>query len=66
MWTVAAALGIAALLRASEVAFFALKIVGAVYLIWIGVQMLRARDRRRVTRGHGATTHRRGRRCARA
>jgi RhtB (resistance to homoserine/threonine) family protein len=43
-WTVAAALGVAALLRASAVAFLALKLAGAVYLIWIGVQMLRARD----------------------
>ena len=44
VWTIAAALGIAALLQASAVAFFALKIVGAIYLIWIGIQMLRARD----------------------
>jgi RhtB (resistance to homoserine/threonine) family protein len=40
-WTLMAALGIAALLRASEVAFTALKIVGAVYLVWIGIQLLR-------------------------
>ena len=61
VWTIAAALGIAALLQASAVAFLVLKIVGAVYLIWIGVQMLRARDldgrrderrpRRRAARG---------------
>src|SRR4051794_24813124 len=44
VWTLAAALGIAALLRASAVAFLALKLAGAVYLVWIGVQMLRARD----------------------
>jgi RhtB (resistance to homoserine/threonine) family protein len=44
IWTVAAALGIAALLKASAVAFLALKLVGAVYLVWIGIQMLRARD----------------------
>src|ERR1700742_4285177 len=44
IWTIAAALGIAALLKASAVAFLVLKLVGAVYLIWIGVQMLRARD----------------------
>ena len=44
IWTVAAAVGLAALLKASSVAFDALKIVGAVYLVWIGVQMLRARD----------------------
>ena len=44
IWTTAAALGIATLLRASDVAFNALKIAGAIYLVWIGVQMLRARD----------------------
>jgi RhtB (resistance to homoserine/threonine) family protein len=44
IWTAAAALGLATLLRASDVAFNALKIAGAVYLVWIGVQMLRARD----------------------
>ena len=44
IWTAAAALGLAALLKASSVAFDALKVVGAVYLVWIGVQMLRARD----------------------
>ncbi len=44
IWTMAAALGIATLLRASDVAFNALKIAGAVYLVWIGVQMLRAQD----------------------
>ena len=43
IWTAAAALGIAALLRASSVAFFTLKVVGAIYLAWIGVQMLRSR-----------------------
>jgi RhtB (resistance to homoserine/threonine) family protein len=44
IWTAAAAFGIAALLRASAVAFLALKLAGAIYLIWIGVRMLRARD----------------------
>jgi threonine/homoserine/homoserine lactone efflux protein len=43
IWTAAAALGIAAVLRASEVAFDALKFAGAVYLAWIGIQMLRSR-----------------------
>jgi threonine/homoserine/homoserine lactone efflux protein len=42
IWTAAAAFGIAALLRASAVGFFALKIAGAVYLTWIGIQMLRS------------------------
>jgi RhtB (resistance to homoserine/threonine) family protein len=43
IWTTAAALGIAAVLRASEVAFDALKFAGALYLAWIGIQMLRSR-----------------------
>jgi threonine/homoserine/homoserine lactone efflux protein len=40
VWTVAAALGLAAVVRASEIAFTALKLVGAAYLIWLGVQAL--------------------------
>jgi threonine/homoserine/homoserine lactone efflux protein len=43
IWTAAAALGIAALLRASEVGFDALKVAGAIYLAWVGVQLLRSR-----------------------
>jgi threonine/homoserine/homoserine lactone efflux protein len=43
IWTTAAAAGIAAVLRASQVAFDALKFAGAVYLAWIGIQMLRSR-----------------------
>ncbi len=43
IWTAAAALGIAALLRASTVGFDALKIAGAVYLTVIGIQLLRSR-----------------------
>jgi RhtB (resistance to homoserine/threonine) family protein len=42
VWTVAAALGLAAVVRASAVAFTALKLIGAAYLIWLGVQALRA------------------------
>jgi RhtB (resistance to homoserine/threonine) family protein len=41
IWTLAAAVGLAAVLRASEVAFLALKIAGAIYLIWMGIQLLR-------------------------
>jgi RhtB (resistance to homoserine/threonine) family protein len=41
VWTVATALGLAAVVRASALAFTALKIVGAAYLIWLGVQALR-------------------------
>jgi RhtB (resistance to homoserine/threonine) family protein len=44
IWTIGAAFGIAALLKASAVAFLALKIAGAIYLTWLGIQMLRSRS----------------------
>jgi threonine/homoserine/homoserine lactone efflux protein len=43
VWVAAAALGMAAVLHASGDAYLALRVVGAVYLIWLGVQTLRAR-----------------------
>jgi RhtB (resistance to homoserine/threonine) family protein len=45
IWTIAAAVGLASLVRASEVAFTVLKLVGAFYLVWLGVQALRAAGR---------------------
>jgi RhtB (resistance to homoserine/threonine) family protein len=45
MWTIAAAVGVASLVRASEVAFTALKLLGALYLVWLGIQALRAAGR---------------------
>jgi RhtB (resistance to homoserine/threonine) family protein len=42
VWTVAAAVGVASVVRASAVAFTVLKVVGALYLVWLGVQALRA------------------------
>jgi threonine/homoserine/homoserine lactone efflux protein len=45
VWTIAAAVGIASLVRASEVAFTVLKLVGALYLVWLGVQAVRAAGR---------------------
>ncbi len=42
LWTLAAAVGVASVLRASAVAFTVLKLLGALYLIWLGVQSLRA------------------------
>ena len=46
VWTLAAAAGIAALLVASEPAFLVAKFAGAAYLVWLGVQSLRAALRR--------------------
>lgn len=43
----AAAFGLSALLLASAKAFTVLKIVGAAYLLWVGVQMLRSAIRSR-------------------
>jgi threonine/homoserine/homoserine lactone efflux protein len=45
VWTLAAALGVASVLRASEAAFTALKLVGAAYLVWLGIQAFRAARR---------------------
>jgi RhtB (resistance to homoserine/threonine) family protein len=41
IWTLAAALGIAALVHASATAFTAMKLAGGAYLIWLGIQALR-------------------------
>lgn len=43
VWVVTAALGLSAVLRASHEAYLTLRLVGAAYLVWIGVQSLRAR-----------------------
>lgn len=40
VWTAAASVGLAALLRASEPAFIGLKIVGSLYLVYLGVRSL--------------------------
>jgi threonine/homoserine/homoserine lactone efflux protein len=42
VWTVAAGLGVATVLHASEPAFIALKLAGAAYLVYLGVGSLRA------------------------
>jgi RhtB (resistance to homoserine/threonine) family protein len=42
VWTLAAALGLAALIAASAAAFTLIKLAGAVYLVYLGVQALRA------------------------
>jgi RhtB (resistance to homoserine/threonine) family protein len=45
VWTVAAALGLAAVVRESAVSFTVLKLVGAAYLVWLGCSALRAMRR---------------------
>ena len=45
VWAVAAALGVAALVRASEPAFTALRLAGAAYLVWLGGHALLAARR---------------------
>lgn len=42
VWVSAAALGLSTLLRASEVGYLVLKLAGAGYLLWLGVQSLRS------------------------
>ena len=58
VWTLATGAGIAALLRASEPAFVALKLVGAAYLAFLGAQAVWGAVRRRGTRGPGHATRR--------
>jgi threonine/homoserine/homoserine lactone efflux protein len=42
IWVSVAALGLAAVLRASEVGYAILRVAGACYLVWLGVQSLRS------------------------
>ena len=49
VWTLTAALGVASLLRASAVASTVLKLAGALYLVWLGIQALRAARRMALT-----------------
>jgi threonine/homoserine/homoserine lactone efflux protein len=55
-WTLAAAAGIAALLAASEPLFLTVKLLGAAYLVFLGVQTLLAALRRQPA--HIAPAHR--------
>jgi threonine/homoserine/homoserine lactone efflux protein len=45
LWALASAAGVAAVLAASETAYDALRLVGAAYLVWLGVQSLAAARR---------------------
>jgi threonine/homoserine/homoserine lactone efflux protein len=51
VWAVLSALGISALVAASETAFVALKAAGVVVLVWLGVQALRGRKTAVAERG---------------
>jgi threonine/homoserine/homoserine lactone efflux protein len=62
VWTVAAAFGVAAVVHASATAFTAMKLVGAAYLIWLGIQALRAVGHRSATTATAAANG--GRRLA--
>jgi threonine/homoserine/homoserine lactone efflux protein len=42
VWVGAAVLGLAALLQASEIGYDVLRVVGAAYLLWIGIRSLRS------------------------
>ncbi len=46
VWTLAAALGVAAVVHASATAFTVMKLAGGAYLIWLGIQALRAAGHR--------------------
>jgi threonine/homoserine/homoserine lactone efflux protein len=50
VWALASALGVAAVLAASEAAYDALRLAGAGYLVWLGVQSLLAARRGDYTR----------------
>lgn len=54
VWVAAAALGLSALLRASEIGYDVLKVAGACYLVWIGVASLASIRRRSAGSGSGA------------
>ena len=52
VWVVTAVLGVSAVLRASHDAYVGLRVVGAAYLVYLGVRSLRSRD------GEGAASRR--------
>ena len=58
VWTLATGVGVAALLRASEPAFVALKVAGAVYLCWLGLQAIRGALRKPAAPGGGNVVRR--------
>ncbi|MDP9117450.1 MAG: LysE family translocator [Actinomycetota bacterium] len=59
VWVAAASLGLAALLRASHAGYEILRIAGAVYLVWLGVQSIRNRAVPRAAAGPAEPRRRR-------
>ncbi len=55
-WGICAAVGISALLAASQLAYDALRLAGAAYLLWLGAGMLWASWRRRGEEARAAAT----------
>lgn len=51
--TILATLGLGAILRTSELLFAALKLVGAAYLVWLGIGLLRTKSAELALRGSG-------------
>ena len=47
LWAIVAAVGISALLLASTTAYTVVKIAGAIYMVWLGVGMIRSAVRRK-------------------
>src|SRR5690242_9475002 len=54
IWTVAAAVGLAAVIAASVLAFTAIKVVGAVYLVYLGLRALLGRHEPAVVPARGS------------
>jgi threonine/homoserine/homoserine lactone efflux protein len=60
VWALATSVGVAALLRASEPVFLAVKLAGAAYLIWLGLRTFFVREASPRARRGGGTAFRQG------
>ena len=60
LWTAAAGAGVTALLRASEPLFLAVRLAGAAYLVYLGIQTLRRKGAETRTRGDARHAFRQG------
>jgi threonine/homoserine/homoserine lactone efflux protein len=54
VWSLAAALGLAAVIAASAIAFTAIKLAGALYLVYLGLRALLGSHEPAVVRAHGS------------